>query len=145
MAAPREFNLTFELGPPAAVRPGLPFTLPIVVAVRPIGAPSSNTHLVVNASLRDETGATAATGLSGNLTASVRSRGDSAVGGYAKFSPITILRPGKYRLRVMLSCSSVNGVFTKEMVDSSVIHVHAAGAAAQRPCGSLIPFFSLPT
>lgn len=142
MSASREFSLTLELGPPSTVRPGSPFTLPVIVAVRPLGAPSRNTHLVVNVSLRDESSSTAVTGLSGNLTASVRSRGDSFMGGYAKFSPLTITRPGKYRLRVMLSSASVNGVFTKEIVDSGVIHVHAAGSAAQRPCGSLPP--SLP-
>ncbi|KAJ5679262.1 hypothetical protein N7462_007506 [Penicillium macrosclerotiorum] len=138
MAAVREFNLTFETHPPAAVRPGFPFTIPVVIAVRPIGTPSRNVqHLVVNASLRDEIGTNPATGLSGNLTASVRSRTDTAMSGYAKFSPLMISQPGRYRLRVMLSAASYNGVVTKEYVDSGVIHVHAAAAAAQRPMATL--------
>ncbi|KAJ5225665.1 hypothetical protein N7468_006890 [Penicillium chermesinum] len=131
--AAREYSLTFELGPPASVQPGSPFTLPVIVAVRPIGTPSPNTHLVVNLSLRDETSTNAVSGLSGNLTASVRSRSESSTGGYAKFSPLMLLRPGKYRLRAMLSSASVNGVFTKELVESGVIHVDAAGSPAQRP------------
>ncbi|KAJ5595251.1 uncharacterized protein N7459_001459, partial [Penicillium hispanicum] len=134
MAATREFSLTFEIAPPAAVRAGLPFTLPVVIAVRPVGTPARNVqHLVVSASLRDETGAGPAIGLTGNLTASVRSRTDTAMSGYAKFKPLTISRPGKYRIRVMLSAASYNGVVTKEFADSGVINVHAAAPAAQRP------------
>lgn len=137
MAASREFSLTFETAPPTAVRPGVPFTIPVIVAVSPVGTPARNVqHLVVNASLRDEAGTAAATGLGGNLTASVRSRTDSAMSGYAKFSPLTISRPGKYRLRVMLSAASYNGVVTKEYADSAIIHVHAGAAAAQRPSKS---------
>ncbi|CAG7971609.1 unnamed protein product [Penicillium salamii] len=129
----REFSLSFEITPPTAVRPGIPFTIPVIIAVNPIGTPAQNVqHLVVSASLRDEAGSGAAAGLSGNLTASVRSRSDNAMSGYAKFSPLTISQPGKFRLRVMLSAASYGGVVTKEYVDSTVIHVHA-GAAAQRP------------
>jgi hypothetical protein len=136
--AAREFSLSFETTPPAAARPGLPFTVPVIIAVNPIGTPARNVqHLVVSASLRDESGAGAASGLSGNLTASVRSRADNAMSGYAKFSPLTISQPGKFRLRVMLSAASYGGVVTKEFVDSTVIHVHA-GAAAQRPSGSFL-------
>ncbi|KAJ6135261.1 hypothetical protein N7512_000421 [Penicillium capsulatum] len=134
MAAAPEFNLSFEIGPPAAARPGSPFTIPVVVAVRPIGTPARNVqHLVVNASLRNEASTGAAIGLSGNLTASVRSRTGTAISGYAKLNPLTISQPGKYRLRAMLSAASYNGVVTKEYVDSGVIHVHAAAPAAQRP------------
>jgi hypothetical protein len=140
--AGREFTLSFETTPPTAVRPGLPFTIPVVIAVNPIGTPAQNVQaLVVNASLRDEAGTGAAAGLSGNLTASVRSRADNAKSGYAKFSPLTISQPGKFRLRVMLSAASYNGVVTKEYVDSAVIHVHAGAAAAQQPSGSFFSFF----
>ncbi|KAJ5773836.1 hypothetical protein N7457_008732 [Penicillium paradoxum] len=131
--AGREFTLSFDITPPAAARPGLPFTMPVVLAVKPIGTPAQNVqHLVVSASLRDEAGTGAAVGLSGSLTASVRSRTGNTMSGYAKLGPLTISQPGKFRLRVMLSAASVNGVITKEYVDSTVIHVHA-GAAAQRP------------
>ncbi|EKV06596.1 hypothetical protein Pdw03_3595 [Penicillium digitatum] len=129
----REFTLSFETTPPTAVRPDCPFTIPVVIAVSPIGTPAQNVqHLVVSASLRDEAGTGPAVGLSGNLTASVRSRTDNAMNGYAKLSPLSISHPGKFRLRVMLSAASYNGVVTKECVDSTVIHVYA-GAAAQRP------------
>ncbi|KAF3388349.1 hypothetical protein F1880_004016 [Penicillium rolfsii] len=128
-----EFSLTFETAPPAAVRPGLPFTVPVIVAVRPIGTPSRTVQLVASASLRDEAGTSAAIGLGGSLTAMVRSRTEPSMSGYAKFAGLTISRPGKYRIRVMLSTSSVNGVVTKEYVDSGVIHVHAAAPATQRP------------
>jgi hypothetical protein len=135
--AGREFTLSFETTPPTAVKPGSPFTIPVIIAVNPIGTPAQNVqHLVVSASLRDEAGTGAAVGLSGNLTASVRSRADNSMSGYAKLSPLTISQPGRFRLRVMLSAASYNGVVTKEYVDSTVIHVHA-GAAAQRPSGSI--------
>lgn len=148
--AAREFNLTFEVAPPTAVRPGLPFTIPVIIAVRPIGTPGRNVqHLVVSASLRDENSTAPAVGLSGSLTASVRSRTDNALSGYAKFSPLTISRPGKYRVRVMLSAASYNGVVTKEFVDSAIINVHAAAPTAQRPSRSFFSFlnfvlFSMP-
>lgn len=139
MASTSEFSLSFETVPPTAVRPGAPFTIPVIISVRPTGTPARNVqHLVVNASLRNEAGTGAAVGLSGNLTASVRSRTDTAMSGYAKFSPLTITRPGKYRLRVMLSAASYNGVVTKECVDSRVIHVHAAAPASQRPSESFV-------
>jgi len=131
--AAREFSLTFETTPAAAVRPNLPFTIPVIVAVRPIGTPKNVQHLVVNASLRDEAGTSPAVGLTGSLTASVTSRAGTATSGYAKFTTLAISQPGKYRLRVMLGAATVNGVVTKEFVDSGVIHVHAAAPAAQRP------------
>ncbi|KAJ5991502.1 hypothetical protein N7499_003920 [Penicillium canescens] len=137
--AGREFTLSFETTPPTAVRPGLPFTIPVVIAVNPIGTPAQNVQaLVVNASLRNEAGTGAAAGLSGNLTASVRSRADNAKSGYAKFSPLTISQPGKFRLRVMLSAASYNGVVTKEYVDSAVIHVHTGAAAGQQPTAAQV-------
>lgn len=137
MATSREFDLSFEFDPPTAVRPGVPFTIPVIISVRPVGTPPRNVqHLVVNASLRDETGTSAAAGLTGSLTASVRSRADHAMGGHARFSPLTISRPGKYRLRVMLSAASYNGVVTKRYIDSGVIHVHAAAPTTQRPSES---------
>lgn len=148
MATSREFDLSFEIDPPTAVRPDVPFTIPVIISTRLVGTPPRNVqHLVVNASLRDEAGTSAAAGLSGSLTASVRSRSDNATGGYAKFSPLTISRPGKYRLRVMLSAASYNGVVTKEYVDSGIIHVHAAAAATQRPsestCATCSAFLSM--
>ncbi|OGE50035.1 hypothetical protein PENARI_c018G02545 [Penicillium arizonense] len=137
--AGREFTLSFETTPPTAVRPGFPFTIPVVISVNPIGTPAQNAQaLVVNASLRDEACTGAAAGLSGNLTASVRSRADNAKSGYAKFSPLAISQPGKFRLRVMLSAASYNGVVTKEYVDSAVIHVHAGAAAAQQPTAAQV-------
>lgn len=142
MSSPREFSLTFETGPPPAVRPGVPFTVPVIVAIRPIITPSSGVQLVASASLRDEAGTSAAIGLGGNLTAMVRSHAEPSMSGYAKFAGLTISRPGSFRIRVMLSTSSVNGVMTKECLDSGVIHVHAAAPATQRPSGSLPLFIS---
>lgn len=136
-----EFSLSFAITPPTTARPGIPFTIPVIIGVHPIGTPAQNVqHLVVNASLRDEAGTGAAAGLSGDLTASVRSRSDNAMSGYAKLSKLTISQPGKFRLRVMLSVASYSGVVTKQYVDSTVIDVNA-GAAAQRPSGS--PFYDL--
>ncbi|KAJ5716921.1 hypothetical protein N7488_002567 [Penicillium malachiteum] len=134
--AAREFSLSFEVAPPTSVRPGQAFTLPVVVSIRPIGTPSRNVQaLAVHASLRDETGSGAAPGLGGSLTSSVR---DGALGGYAKFGPLTISRPGKYRLRVMLGAASYNGVVTKEFVDSGLIIVGPTAPAAQRPTATQV-------
>ncbi|RHZ45349.1 uncharacterized protein CDV56_103369 [Aspergillus thermomutatus] len=131
----REFGITFEIEPPTAVRPGTPFTLPVVVAVRPAGNPGNQAvqHMVAHASLRSETGAVAATGLTGTLTSSVRSRNGNTTSGFAKFSPLSIARPGRYRIRVILGAASHSGVTTKEYVDSGVIHVHAGAEAVQHP------------
>ena len=130
--ASRDFSLSFEIAPPSSVRPGQPFTIPVIVSVRPIGTPSRSVQaLAVNASLRDEAGATQVTGLSGSQTTSV-------IGGYAKFSNLSISRPGKYRLRVMLGAHSIGGVVTGGYVDSGVITVASAAPAAQRPSGSPI-------
>jgi hypothetical protein len=131
----REFGSTFEIEPPTAVRPGTPFTLPVVVAVRPVGSPVNPEvqQMVAHASLRSETGAAAATGLAGTLTSSVRSRNGNTTSGFAKFSPLSIAQPGRYRIRVMLGAASHSGVTTKEYVDSGVIHVHSGAAAVQRP------------
>lgn len=119
--ASREFSLSFEVAPPASVRPSQPFTLPVTVSVRPIGIPSQSVHaLVLNASLRNEAGTGAATGLTGSLTTSVC---DSAMSGSAKFTSLAISTPGRYRLRVMLATASPNGIVTKAFVDSGIITV----------------------
>ena len=127
----REYGLIFEIPPPSAVRPGTPFTLPVVVAVRPTANPSAQ-QLVANVSLRTESGANAP-GIGGTLTSSVRSRNGNMTSGYAKFSPLTITQPGRYKIRVMLGAASQCGVTTKEFVESEVIHVHGGAAATQRP------------
>ncbi|KKK14426.1 hypothetical protein ARAM_007776, partial [Aspergillus rambellii] len=131
----REYGITFEITPPVAVRPGVPFTLPVVVAVRPVGSTrnSSVQQLVANVSLRDETGTRPLTGLTGTVTSSVRSRSGNTTSGYARFGPLTIGAPGKYKLRVMLGAASYNGVTTREFLESAVIHVHAGAAASQNP------------
>ena len=127
----REYGLTFEIPPPSAVRPGTPFTLPVVVAVRPTANPSAQ-QLVANVSLRTESGANAP-GIGVTLTSSVRSRNGNMTSGYANFSRLTITQPGRYRIRVMLGAASQCGVTTKEFVESEVIHVHGGAAASQRP------------
>ncbi|GES57294.1 hypothetical protein ATEIFO6365_0001058200 [Aspergillus terreus] len=131
----REYGLTFEIGPPTAVRPGVPFTLPVVVGVRPVGGGAAGAgsvqQLVMHASLRNETGP--APGLTGTLTSSVRSRIGNTTSGYARFSPLVIAAPGRYRLRVMLGAASAGGVTTRAYTDSGIIQVHAAAAPSQRP------------
>ncbi|KAL2856184.1 hypothetical protein BJX68DRAFT_230098 [Aspergillus pseudodeflectus] len=131
----RAYNLTFEIEPPASVRPGVAFTLPVVVAVRPIGLASNNPtqQLVAGASLLDETGARSPTRLTGNLTDSVRSQAGNTSNGYACFRPLRIPSPGRYRLRIMVAVDSYNGTVTSEFVDSRVIQVHAEAAVSQHP------------
>lgn len=130
----REYGITCVVGPPTSVRPGVPFTLPVVVAVRSMGstAGSSVQQLVAGLSLKAESGASA-TGLGGTLTSSVRSQNGNTTPGYAKFSPLTISCPGRYRIRVMLSAASQGGVMTKEYIDTNVIEVDSGAPATQKP------------
>ncbi|KAL2856417.1 hypothetical protein BJY01DRAFT_203349 [Aspergillus pseudoustus] len=128
----RAYALTFEIDPPSSVRPGVAFTLPIVVAVRPVGA-ASNNPLVASISLQDGTGARSSTRLTGTLTSSVRSQTGNASSGYASFRPLRIASPGRYRLRVMLAVDTYSGTTTMEFVDSRVIEVHADAPASQGP------------
>lgn len=128
----REYGMTFEISPPTAVRPGVPFTLPVIVAVRS-GNPGNGTdQLAANVCLKNESG-TSVSALGGPLTSSVRSRNGNTTSGYARFSPLTISQPGRYKLRVMLGAASQCGVMTKEYIDSGVITVDAGAPASQRP------------
>ncbi|OJJ85329.1 uncharacterized protein ASPGLDRAFT_25145 [Aspergillus glaucus CBS 516.65] len=133
-----EYGMTFEITPPTAVRPGAPFTLPVIVAIRS-GNPGNGTEqLAANVSLKSESGATV-TGLGGPLTSSVRSRNGNTTSGYAKFSPLTISQqPGRYKLRVMLGAASQNGVMAKEFIDSGVITVDGGASASQRPTAAQV-------
>ncbi|KAL4897982.1 hypothetical protein BDV59DRAFT_198233 [Aspergillus ambiguus] len=135
----REYGITFEIGPPSAVRPGVPFTLPVIAAVRPVGSSAgggSVQQLVMHASLRNEAGPVP--GLTGTLTSSVRSRLGNTTSGYARFSPLVIAAPGRYRLRVMLGAASAGGVTTRAYVDSGIIQVHPGAAPSQRPTSSQV-------
>ncbi|KAE8375350.1 hypothetical protein BDV26DRAFT_299780 [Aspergillus bertholletiae] len=136
----REYGITFECPPPLAVRPRAPFTLPVIVAVRPVGAPrdSSVQQLVVNVSLRNESGTAACPGLTGTLTSSVRSRHGNTMNGFGRFSGLAIAQPGRYRLRVMLGAASAAGVTTRDYIDSSVIEVHTGAPVSQRPTPSQV-------
>lgn len=126
-----EYGISFEMAPPAAAREGIPFNIPVVVAVWPLGYPGNVQQLVVNASLRSEKGTSATSALTGALTSSVLTYPGNIRGGYASFSPLTIRHPGRYRLRIMLAVASYEGITTKGYVESGVIHVHAGAAAAQ--------------
>ncbi|KAL3471922.1 hypothetical protein BJX99DRAFT_13516 [Aspergillus californicus] len=136
----REYGLAFEIGPPTSVRPGVAFTLPVIVAVRPVGAASNDSiqQLAASISLRDETGTTSLPGLTGSTTSSVRSRNGNTTSGYARFGRLNITSPGRYRLRVMLVLSTSSGVTSRAIADTAVIHAHAGAAASQRPNPSQI-------
>ncbi|KAL4920070.1 hypothetical protein BDW62DRAFT_199160 [Aspergillus aurantiobrunneus] len=136
----REYGLAFTIEPPASIRPGVAFSLPVVVAVRPVGTAGSEPlqQLVAGASLRNETGASPVVGLTGNLSSSVRSRVGNTTSGYARFGPLTIANPGRYKLRVMLAANTFSGVTVRGVVESGVIHVHPGAAASQRPTATQI-------
>ncbi|KAL4803423.1 hypothetical protein BDV18DRAFT_144725 [Aspergillus unguis] len=135
-----KYSLTFAIAPPSAVRPGAVFTLPVIVAVRPVSAANSDPlqQLGITTLLRDETGASAAVGLSGLAPATVRSRAGNTASGYANVGRLRIASPGKYRLRVVLIVNAASGVTTEGYVDSGIIHVHAGAAASQRPTSSQV-------
>ncbi|ODM21162.1 hypothetical protein SI65_04215 [Aspergillus cristatus] len=133
----REYSMTFEISPPTAVRPGVPFTLPVIVAIRS-GNPGNGTdQLAANVFLKSESGASVSA-LGGPLTSSVRSRNGNTTSGYARFSPLTISQPGRYRLRVILGAASQCGVMTKEYINSGVITVDAGAPASQRPTAAQV-------
>lgn len=75
------------MAPPAATRQGIPFNNPVVVAVWPLGYPGNVQQLVVNASLRSETGTSTTSALTGPLTSSVLTQHGNMESGYASFSP----------------------------------------------------------
>ncbi|KAL5361789.1 hypothetical protein BJX96DRAFT_152813 [Aspergillus floccosus] len=130
-----EYEITFEIAPPTEVRPISPFPLPVIAAVRSTQRTStggSGQQLVAHASLRDETGSTAAPGLTGSLTSSVRSRSGNTTSGYGRFDALIITQPGRYRLRIMLGIASVGVMMTKSYLDSDIITVHDE-ARVQRP------------
>ena len=132
----REYKISFETAPPVTARPGVPFNIPVVIAVWPLGHPGNTKQLVMNASLRSETGTNITSNLAGALTSSVLTGHGNTKSGYASFSPLTIKQPGRYRLRIMLAVASYEDITTKEYVESGVIHAHAGAAATQRPSRS---------
>ncbi|KAJ0426922.1 hypothetical protein BJY00DRAFT_306913 [Aspergillus carlsbadensis] len=136
----RAYSLTFEIEPPTSVRPGVAFALPVVVAVRPVGAASNNPaqQLLAGVSLLDEAGVRSPTRLTGNLTDSVRSQAGNTTSGYACFRPLRIPSPGRYRLRIMMAVDSYSGTITSEFIDSRVIQVHAEAAVSQHPTAAQI-------
>jgi len=129
-----EYSLTFEIEPPPSARPGKPFGIPVIVAVRPVSNQTTNPaqQFVAHASLRNENHSPATMQLTGTLTSSVCSRNGNTVPGYARFNSLCIGQSGRYRIRVMLGAASYVGVTTKEYVDSAVIHVHPSADGVQR-------------
>ncbi|KAL4878013.1 hypothetical protein BJY04DRAFT_221585 [Aspergillus karnatakaensis] len=130
-----EYCLTFMIEPPTAVRPGVSFILPVIVAVRRISGVGTDPFQQLGAtiSLRDETGTTTIAGLNGSVTSSVRSQLGNTSNGYARFGPLSIANPGRYVLRVILAVNTFSGVTTRAVIDSAAIHVHAEAATSQRP------------
>ncbi|KAL4785431.1 hypothetical protein BJX76DRAFT_324634 [Aspergillus varians] len=135
MGSSRAYSLTFAIEPPTSVRPGVPFSLPAIVAVRAIDTANSDPlqQLGAGVYLRDETGTSSAVGLTGITSSSVRSRGGNTASGYALFRSLTIANPGRYRLRMMLVANTPSGVPVRGFIDSGVIHVHSGAAASLRP------------
>ncbi|KAL4895953.1 hypothetical protein BDV59DRAFT_173521 [Aspergillus ambiguus] len=130
----QDHEITFVIAPPAEVRPKSRFPLPVIVAVcsNRRSSRDPDQQLVAHASLRDETGSTAAPGLTGTLTSSVRGRFGNMASGYGRFDPLIVAQPGRYRLRIMLGVASGGGVVTTNCVDSDIITVHTE-ASVQRP------------
>ncbi|PLN80975.1 hypothetical protein BDW42DRAFT_169709 [Aspergillus taichungensis] len=131
----REYGMRFEIAPPTATCPGTAFTLPIIVSVRTVGAPQDYTvqQLAMNVSLRTEFGDSVASNyLSGALTSSVRNRDGNATNGFARFGPLAITQPGRYRLRIALAAASVADITIRDYIDSDVVDVYS-GALAHRP------------
>ncbi|KAF9889233.1 hypothetical protein FE257_007546 [Aspergillus nanangensis] len=128
----RRYGMTFEVSPPRTIPPGCAFPLPVIVSIRPLGDPGTIEQLVMHASLRYETGDSTAPGLTGPLTSSVRSRIGNTTSGYARFSPLRIAQPGRYRLRIILGGASASGVVTQGYLESEIISVQP-NAQIQRP------------
>ncbi|KAL6235346.1 hypothetical protein BDW75DRAFT_144078 [Aspergillus navahoensis] len=129
------YSLTFMIEPPTSVRPGVPFSIPVIVAVRPLGNASSDPlqQLGARAVLWDESGTSSSVDLTGNTSTSVRSRTGNSTSGYAAFNRLTIKSPGRYKLRVVLVLHTASGVSVQGSVDSGTIHVNSGAAASQPP------------
>ncbi|KAL4973446.1 hypothetical protein BDW66DRAFT_142111, partial [Aspergillus desertorum] len=114
-------------------RPLVLFSIPpVVVAVRPVDIASSDPlqQLGARAVLRnDESGKSSSVHLTENSSASVRSRTGIPQAGCAAFDrlsiKISIKRPGRYKLRVMLVLETASGVSVQGFIDSGFIHVHS--------------------
>ncbi|PKY01706.1 hypothetical protein P168DRAFT_334547 [Aspergillus campestris IBT 28561] len=131
----REYCMRFEIAPQAAAWPNVPFTLPVIVSVRTVGAPQDYAvqQLAMNVSLRTESGDPVASyHLSGALTSSVRNHDGNTTSGFARFGPLAITQPGRYRLRIALAAASPVDITIKDYIDSDVVDVHI-GAVAHRP------------
>ncbi|KAL3463911.1 hypothetical protein BJX64DRAFT_255850 [Aspergillus heterothallicus] len=126
------YSLAIDIDPPSSVRPGVAFTLPVVLAVRP-GQAASNHTLVAYVSLLDETGTSSSTRISGPLTLNVRSQAGNSASAYASFRSLTIASPGRYRLRITLAVSTYSETRTVRSVNSRVIDVQAGAPLSQRP------------
>ncbi|KAL5001333.1 hypothetical protein BDV10DRAFT_160470 [Aspergillus recurvatus] len=129
------YSLAFTIEPPTSARPGVPFSIPVIVAVRSVGSASSDPlqQLGARAVLRDESGTSSSVDLTGNTSTSVRSRTGNSTSGYAAFNRLIIKSPGKYKLRVMLVLNTASGVSVQGFIDSGIIHVNLGAAASQPP------------
>ncbi|KAL4987851.1 hypothetical protein BDW68DRAFT_177463 [Aspergillus falconensis] len=135
MAPGSSYSLAFTIEPPTSARPGVPFSIPVIVAVQPVGNTSSDPlqQLGARAVLRDENGASSSIELTGSTSTSVRSRTGNSTSGYAAFNRLTIKSPGRYKLRVMLVLNTASGVSVQGSIDSGTINVNLGAAASQPP------------
>ncbi|PLB40254.1 uncharacterized protein BDW47DRAFT_123758 [Aspergillus candidus] len=120
----REYCMRFEIAPPATAWPGVSFTLPVIVSVRTVGAPQDHAvqQLAMNVSLRTESGdPVASQHLTGALTSSVRNHDGNTTSGFARFGPLAITQPGRYRLRIALAAASAADITIKDYIDSDVV------------------------
>ncbi|KAL4736944.1 hypothetical protein BDV11DRAFT_164242 [Aspergillus similis] len=135
MAPGSNHSLTFVIEPPTSAIPGAPFSIPVVVAVRSVANASSDPlqQLGARVVLWDESGTSSPVDLTGSTSTSVRSRTGNSTSGYAVFNLLTVERPGRYKLRVMLVLNTAGGVSVQGSIDSGPIHVHSGAAASQPP------------
>lgn len=139
MAPGSNYSLSFTIEPPTSAVPGVPFSIPVIVAVRSVGNANSDPlqQLGARAVLWDESGTSSTVDLTGNTSTSVRSRTGNSTSGYAVFNRLTVKSPGRYKLRVMLVLNTASGVSVQGSIDSGIIHVHSGAAASQPP--SMLP------
>ncbi|KAL4759993.1 uncharacterized protein BDW70DRAFT_138534 [Aspergillus foveolatus] len=135
MAPGSNYSLSFTIEPPTSAAPGVPFSIPVIVAVRSVGNTNSDPlqQLGARAVLWDESGTSSTVDLIGNTSTSVRSRTGNSTSGYAVFNRLTVKSSGRYKLRVMLVLNTASGVSVQGSIDSGIIHVHSGAAASQPP------------
>lgn len=119
-----EFNDTIVLqrGPPSLLQQGCPFTISIKINRRGAGM-CSKQNFAVAVYLLNAEDLRPLNAMRGRLTSSIQPCEGNCVGHLTEFNDLTIHRPGKFRIRILLANSSLAGIIITARVHSNVFDV----------------------